>query len=142
MEELTLEEYKRFFDDIPVALVRTDLKTGKFLLANKYAVTLLGFETFEELQSQCKSTDLYPENHRRKLIQKLKKFGVVENYELNLTIGDRQISVSARFRLNCDGKCIEGSLIDITELVNLREKQLGTLQEVGKQIDLKIATMV
>ncbi len=51
------------------------------------------------------------------------------------------IWVSARLRISCSGFCIEGSLIDITEKVQLRENQLCVLAEMGKKLDKKIASL-
>lgn len=140
-EDLKLEDYKKFFDNTPVALIRTDIKTGEFLMANQYAVNMFGFETEEELKKKVKITDLYPIDERKKLIQKLKKGGNVEDFEIQLVLPNKSIWVSCRLRINCDGTCIEGSMIDISELVELKKNQLGILKEVGNQIDDKIAAL-
>jgi PAS domain S-box-containing protein len=138
---LDLKDYKSFFEETPVALIRTELKTGRFLMANKFAAQLFGYETVEDLIVNACTLDFYPIEDRKKLIQILRKKGVVENHEIKLQVPDKQIYVSASFRINCEGNCIEGSLIDITEKVSLREKQLGLLTELGKKIDKKIASL-
>lgn len=138
---LDLEDYKSFFDETPVALIRTELKTGRFLMANKFAAQLFGFDSVEDLIAHGCTVDFYPVEDRRKLIQSLRKNGVVEGHEIKLQLPNKQIYVSVCLRINCDGSCIEGSLIDITEKVNLRENQLGLLTELGKKIDKKIASL-
>lgn len=139
--DLSLEDYKKFFDDTPVALIRTDIKTGEFLMANKFAAKLFGFESVEHLQQNAATIDLYSPEDRKKLIKILKKQGSVEDYEIRLELPSKILWVSARLHINCGGSCIEGSLIDITELVKLRNSQLSVLQEVGKKIDKKIAAL-
>lgn len=140
-EPLTLEDYKKFFDDTPVALIRTDLRTGEFLMANKYAAHMFGYPTVEELQACARTIDLYPPDERKALIRALKKQGSVEDYEICLKLPHKTLWVSARLHINCGGTCIEGSLIDITELVKLRNSQLGLMQEVGKKLDKRLAAL-
>ena len=136
-----LEDYKKFFDDTPVALIRTDIKTGRFLMANKYAAKMFGFESVEDLQANASTVELYPPEERKKLIKLLKKQGSVEDYEIRLEFPSRILWVSARLHINCGGSCIEGSMIDITELVKLRNSQLSSMQEVGRKLDKKIAAL-
>lgn len=139
--ENELEEYKEFFDEAPVALFRTDLKTGQFLMANKYAAEMLGFDSIEELLTNLKSTELYPLEDRQKLIQKMKRHGEVKDYEIKLRVGKEQKWVSANMHINCGGDCIEGSLVDITPLVEMRDKNLKMLQRVGEQIEKRITAL-
>lgn len=140
-EEMKFEDYKRFFEEMPVGLIRTDLKTGEILLANQYAAQLFGFDTVEELKSKIKTVDVYPMAERRKLIQKIRKQGQVQGYEIKLNLSGKTVYLSAHLKINCGGTCIEGTLLDITELVQLRNQQLMLLKEVGRQIDTKIATL-
>ncbi len=139
--ENELEEYKKFFDEAPVALFRTDLKTGQFLMANKYAAEMLGFESVEDLLLNLKSTDLYPVEDRQKLIQKMRRYGEVKDYEIKLCVGKDERWVSANMHINCGGDCIEGSLVDITLLVEMRDKNLKMLQRVGEQIEKRITAL-
>lgn len=137
-----LTDYKKFFDDTPVALIRTDLKTGEFLMANKFAIQLLGYDNFDHLKKELRASDLYPSEDRKRLIHLLKRQGNIRGMELSLHLpGSRTIWVAAYLHINCDGHCIEGSLIDITELVEMRQKQLSILKEVGRKIDNKIAAL-
>ncbi len=131
--------YKCFFDETPVALIQTDIETGEFLMANKCAATMLGFDTVEELKATVKTTDLYPASQRQRLIEIMKQNGKVEGFEIEFKLPNRTIWVSATLRINCEGQCIEGSLKDITESVELRQKQLRLLREVGKKLDKKLS---
>lgn len=136
---LNLEDYKKFFEDTPVAFIRTDLKTGEFLMANRYAAQLFGYDNVEELKANARTIDLYPPEARRDLIRVLKKQGHVEGYEIQFTVNGKTVWVSACLHINCGGTCVEGSLCDITPHIEARNKQLGQLKEIGKKLDKKIA---
>jgi PAS domain-containing protein len=136
------EDYKIFFDDAPVALVRTNLKTGCFEMANNYAARLFGCDSVEDLIENHKSTDFYPAATRAKLIKILRKQGTVEDHELQLELPNGStIWVSANFRINCGGECIECFLTDITELVCLREKTFIHMKSVSEKLDTRIAAL-
>ena len=139
--EEELEKYREFFDEAPVALFRTCIKSGEFLMANKYAADMLGFESVEALIRELKSTDLYAPEERKKLINKMKRDGYVRDYEIKLRVGNQDKWVSANMHINCDGHCIEGSLVDITPLVEMRDKNLVMLQRVGEQIEKRITAL-
>jgi len=132
----TKEDYKGFFDDAPVALARTDVKTGEFLMANRFAANLLGYETIDELKKNCRAADLYPHETRQQLIRDLKKFGTVERRELELRLSDGKTAwIRGSFRLTPDNQCIECFLSDITEVIHLRETHLVSLQSMSQKLD-------
>lgn len=134
------DDYKRFFDDAPLALLRTDLETGRFLMANKFAATLLGCKDVEELLTTKESSDFYPPAVRNRLIKRLKRTGTLQDHELQLHTPDgKKIWVKANLRINCGGTCIECFLSDITELVNLREKELSKLKSLSEKIDVRMS---
>ena len=144
MEELMCnpEDYKIFFDDAPVALLRTNLQTGAFEMANNFAAEMLGCESVEDLMANHKSTDFYPPAVRARLLKKLRKHGVVEDHELELHLPDgRTVWVNANFRVNCGGECIECFLTDITELVCLRDKTYDNMKAVSEKLDTRIAAL-
>ena len=139
---MTEQDYKTFFDDAPLALIRTDLETGKFLMANKFAATLLGCSSVEELVSEKHTSDFYPIAVRNRLIKKLKKVGTIQDHELQMqTMSGKHIWVKANLRINCCGTCIECFLTDITELVELREKELSKLKSISEKIDVRMASL-
>ena len=130
---IKLDEYRKFFDETPVALFRTDLKTGEFLLANKYCAKLLGYRNVPELKKNERSSNLYSKKERQKLITAIRRKNSIYDYELKLNLHDESVVwVSCYMRINCDGHCIEGSLVDITE-----KKQLETelLEIKNQQLD-------
>jgi PAS domain S-box-containing protein len=140
--ELGLDEYKRFFDNAPIALLRTDIKSSKVLMGNQYCVELLGFGNVSELL-KSKLNEMYPKDERQKLIGRIKKQGSVQGYEICLTRKDgKRIWVAASLHINCGGSCIEGSLIDITvqkeaqaELEQFRNAQLHKLSTITEKLD-------
>lgn len=136
------EDYKIFFDDAPVALVRTNVKTGKFEMANNFAATLFGCESVEELLKNHKSSDFYPKKVRDTLIKKLRHQGVVEEQELELQLPDgKKVWVKASFRINCGGTCIECFLTDITEIVQLKNKHYVSMKRMSEELDTKLACL-
>ena len=135
------EDYRIFFDDAPMALLRTDLATGKFLMANKFAAMLFGCKSVEELLTKT-STDYYTQLARNRLIRKLRKTGTLQDQEIQLHLPDgRQVWVKANLRINCGGSCIECFLSDITELVEMREKELNKLKSLSDKIDMRMAAL-
>ena len=136
----TLRDYKQFFDAVPVALVRTDIATGKFLMANKYAAEMLGYDNVDELLDKQLVTDLYPKEARKKLIDRLRTQGEVKELEIRLNLpSGKEVWVSANFHINCGGTCIEGALTDITQLVRLKQEHLAMMKTLGKQLDKRLA---
>ncbi len=134
------EDYKIFFDDAPVALVRTSVKTGKFEMANHAAAQMFGCESVEDLMKNHRSTDFYPKDIRIKLIRRLRRQGTLEEEEIELKLpGDRKVWVKANFRLNCGGTCIECFLTDITEIVLLKNKHYRSMCDVSDELDTKLA---
>lgn len=136
-----LEDYKSFFDDTPVALIRTDAETGEFLMANKYAAFLLGFNSVDELKQHAKTIAMYLPGKREELLEELKRHGYVENYEIEIVLPNKKLWVSARLRMNESASAIDGSLVDITPEVMLRNSHLHRLQEVSQKIDKQLATL-
>jgi PAS domain S-box-containing protein len=142
--------YINFFEDTPVAFLRTEIETGKFLMANKTCAGLLGYNSVKELMAEEKTSNLYVDKtQRKKLLNKLRKSGRVEGYDVELKLKDgRHIWISAHLHMNCGGKCIEGTLIDITpqkeaekKLEEMTENNLFKMQSVSANLDAKIAEL-
>ena len=136
---LQSEEYVKFFDDTPVAFIRTDLETGEFLMGNKLAAEMLGFDSVDDLIEHGNSRSLYPNEERQKLIKALKRNGEVKRYELRFTLPNGEVVwAAANLHINCGGSCIEGVLVDITETkkqeVDVRNSQLKRIQDINAKI--------
>jgi PAS domain-containing protein len=102
-------------------------------LANKACAIMLGYSSIEELIAKEKSTNLYPREIRKQLIEKIKVTGSVTEEVIEFVLhNDKKIWIKSTIHISADGKFLEGSLIDITENKNL-EKQI--LEFKNKYID-------
>ena len=141
MEQVELNtEYKKFFEDTPIAFIRTSIDTGEILMANSYAAQMLGYESKEDFIENCNVNDLYANKEdRKKLIKQLMK-GESRKYEIKFTLSDGSVIwAEAHLHINCGGSCVEGSLIDITNK-KTQEQQickqgLKQLSDLSKKID-------
>jgi PAS domain S-box-containing protein len=145
-----VHDYQYFFEEAPIALFRTDIKTGKFLLANRACAELLGYSNVEELIEKERSTNLYEEkDQRRKLINKIRKHGNVEGDEVAFTLSNgKKVWVEAYLHISCGGTCIEGSLIDVTLRKEMEEqirayqlRYLDEMNEISEQIDHSLVNL-
>ena len=142
--EESLMRYKKFFDETPVGLLRTNLLSGEFLMANYHCVELLGFDSIDDLLKNGRSTDLYyDKRERQKFINIMQKSGSVTKYETRIRLrAGRLLSVEANMQINCNGVSIEGSLINITEqkeaelaLEKVRNEGLAKLNQMNDKLD-------
>lgn len=137
-----IQDYKNFFNEAPVALCKTNIRTGKFEMANEFAAELFGCHSVEELMNNHVVTNFYPQVIRKKLIHRLRKQGVIENEEIELKLADEgETWIRANFRLTKDGKCIECFLMDITEVVKLREEHFQSLKILTEKIESQIESL-
>jgi PAS domain S-box-containing protein len=116
-------------------------------MANNACAGLLGYNSVKALIAEQKMSDLYfDKGQRKKLLNKLHKSGRVENYEIELKLKDgRHVWVSTHLHMVCNGKCIEGTLIDITShkqmehrLEQMSKSYLIKMQKLSADIDAKI----
>lgn len=143
MDIFDVEDYKEFFDEAPVALLRTDIKTGAFLMANKYCACMLGYSSVEDLIREELITNLYSVSDRKRLIESIRKNNGVSDYQIHLTLKDgSEIWVSATLHINCGDSCIEGCLVNITEqkmlaqaLKEAQSRQLEAMMDMNFKLD-------
>jgi len=138
--------YKSFYDNSPIGFYTTNLENGDFLMANTAAARILGCKTVEELLSR-KSTDFYSHVARDFLIEQVKEFNKVSDYEVEIklpTTGDKKwVSISA---IRCaHGECLQGSITDISsrkdmekELDMIKQSSMNLLKKIEKQAQDKI----
>lgn len=131
----TLADFKDFFENAPVALLRKDAKTAKIVMANQRAVDLLGFSSEEELQNSHKTTDFYSKELRDKLIKLLKKHNTIEGYEIEMKLPTKVIWVAMNLSLSKDKHFIDVAMIDITDAVNAKNSQLVKMREISSKLD-------
>lgn len=144
--ELSLKEYKKFFDEATVGLCRFDIKNGRFLMANDYCARMLGYDSPDDLIKSSETFHkLIGKEEKQKLYSRLKKEGAIEGYELKLEGTNRTMWVSAYVHVNCGGTCIQGTLININdkkmaefELEVIKTKQLLKLNGIKEKLDTMI----
>jgi PAS domain S-box-containing protein len=135
-------DFNRFVDEVPVGLFRTDVANGTFFFANQYCAELLGKKSPSELVG-LSVNDFYNNiDQRNELIRLIRSNGKVSHFEIKLKSCDNDLWVSLTAHINCDGHCIQGCFIDITdkkkmeeELYRLKNKQLCKAMNLGHTID-------
>lgn len=124
-------DHQDFFDESSVAFCRTEVKTGKFVLANQALANILEC-TLEDLKENYLSSDLYPLEVRQDLIKQLVEKGVADQIlELHIPNG-KHLWIMGHFRL--DGDFIDCVLSDISAMNDLKDQQ----QKVSEAIDLRL----
>ena len=104
---------------------------------------MLGYNSPEELvDSQETLLKLCGKEEKQKLLNRLKKEGDVDAYELKLETNGRVVWVSAYIHVNCGGTCLQGTLINITaqkknefEIEVIKTKQLMKLNNIRDKLD-------
>lgn len=138
-----IEFYRHLYTTAPVSFFSTDLYSGKFIIANPTCVRLLGFDTLEQLQ-QCTANQFYPADDRAKFVKRLKKVGIIEDFETELILPTKQkIHVSVNASLH--GSQIDGSIADITErktfqvqLERYKKEEMAKLDQLQDDIDRRL----
>lgn len=139
----SLHEYKKFFDEAIVGLCRFDIKTGKLLMANEHFANMLGYSDAHTLLESGETLGkLCGKDEKNKLLGRLRKEGTVNGYEMKMSCNGQVVWVSAYIHINCDGTCIQGTIIDITyqksvefELEVMKTKQIMKLSNIKDKLE-------
>lgn len=111
-------------------------------MANHSAAELFGCSTVQELKENHVATDFYSSETRSELISRLRKQGTVQGKEIELDLPNgNKTWIRANFKLNCLGECIECFLMDITEVVKLREQHFQSLKILSEKIDSQMESL-
>jgi PAS domain S-box-containing protein len=145
-ENKKLRKFRKFFESAPIGFYRTSLKDGSFLMANPTCVKMLGFNSFEEMRTKVRASDLYPAEERQKFLEAIRKEGGVGDYEIVITLLDgREMNVLISGTVCEKEDCIEGSITDITdkklmqlELEEYKAKGLAAARQTGFMIAAKL----
>jgi PAS domain-containing protein len=117
-------DYKDLYEASPIGLWRTNIEDGKFIHANEAAVHILGFANFAEL-SHCVSKDLYDPAIRKQLVNKLKIESEINDFYVVMKRKDEQeITVVLSAKINLSKGYIEGTIRDVTGVINMEEAKL------------------
>ncbi len=130
MERLARSEarYRRLFEHSVAGFYRTTID-GKILSVNPALARMLGYNDPAELEGQPATVLYFEEAERIRFLEALRQQGQLVNYEVRLRRKDGQVLWGLENVLlvqEPDGTAyIEGTLIDVTELLEQRRRYLG-----------------
>jgi PAS domain S-box-containing protein len=109
-------EYRRFYDNAPVGFVRSTLKEGQILAANKRIAHMLGYESLEQFMAEyVPSRHHHDSSLRDQTMGELRQKGYVENIETSLLrLDGSSIWVSCSLHLPPGAEYLDGIFTDIT----------------------------
>lgn len=135
------ENYWGLFDNAVAGLYRTRISDGSMIMCNSKLAHILGFKSREDVIRKYNVAKNYVDPTRRfELLEKLRKQGAVQNFEIRQRRRDGSIfwaELSARFFPEKD--YLEGMLQDVTVRKEVEEKnilltrQLISVREEGQK---------
>ncbi len=129
-------KYKNLFENATVAMFRTTLNGLKFLEFNYAFCELFGLSREELIKRKPISLWVNVDSSRQ-LQRDVFKNGFGENLRLDVRKGDKEVRYClATFKLYKEEKYIEGSIVDITEQIQLEK----TLHESEERFSLAFKT--
>jgi len=111
------ETYRNIFQNAQVGLYRTRISDGKILESNEQLARMFGYDTRDEFVAEYVTSQNYVDpGTRKRMLDEIKKNGVVKNFEVRFYRKDRSI-FWARYsaKIYPDKGWIEGVAEDITE---------------------------
>lgn len=134
-----IKEYRCLFNNNPVAMYKTRA-SGEIVEVNTAFVKLFGFPDYKTaVSSNAKVLYTDPED-RRQLIEDLKKEKMVQNRELLLKRYDGGVIIALLtghlIEAAEDGDCMEGSILDVTELKHgqVEQQKRRSIEEHDRQM--------
>ncbi|MGY5854729.1 MAG: PAS domain S-box protein [Candidatus Thorarchaeota archaeon] len=118
------ERYRSLYMGVPIALYRTDIKTGKVLECNQLGAELAGFESVEDA-----TADFNPANHyanpddRKKILTALAEHGEIHHYETQMQNDDgKRMWIEFSAKTHPEEGYVEFAVADITEKKDATDK--------------------
>lgn len=114
------ERFRRIYEDSPIGIYRTTPK-GNILIANPALISMLGYESLEELKSVDIAKNIYANNiSRKEFIRELEKTGSLVGMEYSMKRKNGEIIYireNARLVKDSSGQTMfyEGTIEDISE---------------------------
>jgi len=139
LEELKQSEarYRRLFEHSVAGFYRTTVD-GRILRVNPALARMLGYDDPSELEGRPISMLYVEEAERAHFLEALRREGRLVNYEVRLRRKDGRVLWGLENVLlvqEPDGtECIEGTLIDVTELLEQRRRYLGLYEHTEDAI--------
>lgn len=122
--------YRNLFDNSLVGVYQTDLD-GKILYSNQAMADIFGFESPEEMTPSILS--LHKNRiERAKLVERLKKEGIVRNYSIKSKTRSGEIK-DVMLNAVLEDDIISGTIVDITDRIRL-EQELRDFQQTLSNI--------
>lgn len=139
-------QYRGLFENVIEGVYRSNVQ-GRFEAVNPALVTMLGYESSDQLLGTVSTNDLYANDEERdEIIARLHRDSIVRNAECQLRRRDGTLITvveNARVVRDADGSVLgyEGTLADISErkraelqLYEEKEKAQVTLQSIGDAV--------
>lgn len=128
------EHYRELFEHAEEGIFQTTFE-GKLIHVNPAYARIMGYDSPEDLMNSVKNiTELYPNPEKRRImIERIKKYGSVKGYELQLKRRDGQkiwISSTARMVRDSKGVYLEGMVEDITKRKQAEKDLRNTMQRL------------
>ncbi|WP_161540776.1 PAS domain S-box protein [Rhodothermus marinus] len=129
--------YRRLFEHSVAGFYRTTVD-GRILRVNPALARMLGYDDPSELEGRPASILYVEEADRTRFLEALRREGRLVNYEVRLRRKDGRVLWGLENALlvqEPDGtECIEGTLIDVTELLEQRRRYLGLYEHTEDAI--------
>jgi PAS domain S-box-containing protein len=128
------EDYRHLFDNAPIGIYRTTPE-GQILMANPHLITMLGYNSLEELLARDLEKDGFEPNYpRERFKEMLEQKGEVKGLEYIWTRRDRSvvhIRENARAITDRNGKVLyyEGTVEDISDRKQIEEALIQSERE-------------
>ncbi|MDP2037144.1 MAG: PAS domain S-box protein [Ignavibacteria bacterium] len=129
------ERFRRIYEDAPIGIFRTT-HDGKILITNPALVKMLGYDSFEELNSLDIEKELYASNFSRKdFTNSLEKKGSVAGLEFLMKRKDGSlihVRENARVVKDTSGRVMyyEGTIEDISDRKLAEEKLIASEKQL------------
>lgn len=128
------EHYRDLFEHAEEGIFQTTFE-GKLIHANPSYARMLGYASPEDLMNSVENITGHYANpeKRRIMLERIKKFGSIKGYEVQLRRRDGQkiwISTSARMVRDSKGTYLEGMVEDITKRKQAEKELRNTMQRL------------
>lgn len=134
------EDYRKFFESVPVGLYKTRQKDGLFVEINPFGAKLLGYNSPEDVIGKIYSTQHYDKKTRKMLIEALQNGKSVSDFEIELHKNNGKTVWVSATAMN-GGKFIIGSFTDISkrkdmedEIQSLKISHLADLKQISQDV--------
>jgi PAS domain S-box-containing protein len=125
------EKYRNLFNKAHVGIFSSRISDGKCMECNEYLVSMMGYDTIDEVLEEYIGNEHYVNlDDREKILEIVKKNGFIENHEVELTKKDgTPYWANYSVYLDLERQRLEGIAIDITD-TKKKEDELHLRTEI------------